>query len=85
MAKKKSTITKGKFVSVWDKDKEFPLDCKVNLKTNEIFDIDVPYEREGCVNLDEEYLVLNNKKYPVECLCSSYDACTRTAPFWYVA
>jgi hypothetical protein len=85
MAKKKSTIVNAKFVSIWDKDKEFPISCKVNLKTNEVLNIDVPYERAGCVNLDEEYLVLDNKKYPVECLCDSSDASTRTAPFWYVA
>lgn len=56
-------IKNAKFTSVWDGGYEVITNCKVNMETKEIFDIetvDVDVDI-----LEEEYVTINDKKYSV--------------------
>ena len=56
-------IKNATFISVWDNGYEVITNCKVNMETKEIFDIEI-------VNVDvdileEEYVTIDDKKYSV--------------------
>lgn len=53
-------IVPARFVSVWDGGTRIETECKVNLKTREVFNIEEASEdaAESVNNLDEEYIVL---------------------------
>lgn len=56
-------IKNATFTSVWDGGYEVITNCKVNMETKEIFDIETVD-----INVDileEEYVTINNKKYSV--------------------
>ena len=59
-------VTEAWFTSVWDGGFSVTTGCKVNLATNEVFDIEVSEETADMVNtLDEEYITINGENYPV--------------------
>lgn len=59
-------VTEARFTSVWDGGLTVTTGCKVNLATNEVFDIEVSEETADMVNtLDEEYITINGENYPV--------------------
>jgi hypothetical protein len=54
------------FISVWDGDTEISSHCKVDTETGNIFDIEaVNVTGMGLETLDEEYVLLGDKKYGV--------------------
>ena len=56
-------IKNATFISVWDNGYEVITNCKVNMETKEIFDIetvDVDVDI-----LEEEYVTIDDKKYSV--------------------
>lgn len=59
-------IVPAKFVSVWDGGTLIEAGCKVNLKTKEVFDIEVVEDVADMLDtLDEEYIVLPGVKETV--------------------
>lgn len=59
-------IVAAKFVSVWDGGTCIETECKVNLKTKEVFDIEVVEDVADMLDtLDEEYIVLPGVKETV--------------------
>lgn len=59
-------IAEAEFTSVWDGGFAITTDCKVDTVTNEVFGIEVSVETADMVNeLDEEYITINGKTYPV--------------------
>ena len=63
-------IVKGKYISVWDGNTiKIATNCMVDMETKEVFDIETinpdDYYEELDV-LDEEYVIINNKRFEVE-------------------
>ena len=59
-------IVKGTFVSVWDGGIKISSNCKVNLNTKEVFEIEVvDGATEFVSTLDEEYIVVDGVKHAV--------------------
>lgn len=59
-------IINAEFTSVWDGGLAVTTNCKVNMVTKEVFDIEVSAETADMVNeLDEEYVTINGENYPV--------------------
>lgn len=59
-------VVPAKFVSVWDGGTLIETGCKVNLKTREVFDIEVVEDVADMLDtLDEEYIVLPGVKETV--------------------
>ena len=68
-----------RFVSVWDGGTCIETGCKVNLKTREVFDIEISEDTADMVDhLDEEYIVLTGVKESVVS-CSERE----NNEFWY--
>lgn len=56
----------AEFTSVWDGGFVETTGCKVNIGTNEVFDIEVSTETADMVNnLEEEYITIDGQDYPV--------------------
>lgn len=63
-------IKNATFISVWDNGYEVITNCKVNMETKEIFDIetvDVDVDI-----LEEEYVTIDDKKYSVSKIDGHY-------------
>ena len=59
-------IIDATFTSVWDGGYEITTNCKVNVDTKEVFDIELAIGSGDIVEtLDEEYITVGNKHYPV--------------------
>lgn len=55
-------IKDATFTSVWDGGVAVTTNCKVNLETREVFDIE-PVDIDGVDTLDEEYVTIDGKNY----------------------
>ena len=74
-------IKNAKFTSVWDGGYEVTTDCKVDMKTREVFDIKVNEnvdEIEDLNSLDCEYITIDGEKFDV----FSVDE-VENGNFWY--
>lgn len=59
-------IKNATFTSVWDGGYEITTNCKVNMETKEVFNIEISVGTEDLVdNLDEEYISIDDVIYPV--------------------
>lgn len=61
-------IKNAKFTSVWDGGYEVTTNCKVDMETREVFDIEVndnADDIEGLNNLDYEYITIDGEEFDV--------------------
>lgn len=59
-------IKNATFTSVWDGGFEVTTNCKVNMTTCEVFDIEISVGTEDLVNeLDYEYITIDGEDYAV--------------------
>ena len=72
-------IKNATFTSVWDSGYEVTTNCKVNMETNEVFDIEIA-DVDGLEILAKEYVVVDDVKYPVFQLS---DITEENNEFWY--
>lgn len=77
-------IIKGKFISVWDDGVEIKTNCKINLETKEVFDIQLSDIGEGLEILNEQFvqytinkIVYKEEVYQIDEVEESYTG------FWY--
>lgn len=77
-------IKNATFTSVWDSGTEITTNCKVNMETREVFDIEVnnSSEIEGLNVLDYEYITVDGIDYPVCNAADDKDGLEETS-FWY--
>jgi len=73
-------IKKAKFISVWDGGCKVITNCKVNMKTHNIFDIE-KVDIEGLEILDAEYITIDGKDYPVSNVTEEDNI--NKSNFWY--
>lgn len=52
-------IVKGKFVSVWNNEVTVETNCKINLETKEVFDIELAEVDESFENLNHQYVIFD--------------------------
>ena len=76
-------IKNATFTSVWDDGYEVTTNCKVNMETKEVFDIeikdiiDIPEELD---NLNDEYITIDGKDFDV-LNADEYEI--KDEDFWY--
>lgn len=72
-------IQPAAFVSIWDGGFDVQTECKINLLTREVFDIQKVDVRDEVITLDEEYILWNGERFPV------YSKAERETEnsFWY--
>lgn len=59
-------VEAAEFVSVWDGGFAVTTDCKVNMVTKEVFDIEVSMAPADDLDvLDEQYVVIDGERHPV--------------------
>lgn len=60
-------IKKAAFTSVWDGGYEVTTDCKVDMETREVFDIEINNSDniEGLNSLDYEYITIDGEEFDV--------------------
>lgn len=58
-------VKEAKFESWWDGDTCITTNCKVNLSTREVFDIEMASNVESVNILDAECVVIDDTQYPV--------------------
>lgn len=73
-------IKNATFTSVWDGGYEVTTDCKVNMETREVFDIELAEVDESLDILEKEYVVIDDVEYPVFQLS---DITEEDNEFWY--
>lgn len=73
-------IKNAKFTSVWDGSYEITTNCKVNMETKEVFDIELAEVDESLDILEKEYVVIDDVEYPVFQLS---DITEEDNEFWY--
>ena len=77
-------IIKGKFISVWDDGVEIKTNCKINLETKEVFNIQLAEVGEEFEILNEQFVqyTINNIVHKEE-VCQIDEAEESYAGFWY--
>lgn len=76
-------IINATFTSVWDGGYAVTTDCKVNMKTKEVFDIKITDENADSFDvLEREFITINNQDYPV---FQSSDITEEDDEWWYKA
>ena len=73
-------IKNAKITSVWDGIYEITTNCKVNMETKEVFDIELAEVDESLDILEKEYVVIDDVEYPVFQLS---DITEEDNEFWY--
>ena len=73
-------IKNATFTSVWDGGYEITTNCKVNMETKEVFDIELAEVDESLDILEKEYVVIDDVEYPVFQLS---DITEEDNEFWY--
>ena len=73
-------IKNAKITSVWDGGYEITTNCKVNMETKEVFDIELAEVDESLDILEKEYVVIDDVEYPVFQLS---DITEEDNEFWY--
>lgn len=69
------------FTSVWDGGYEITTNCKVNMETHEIFDIEKAEVDESLEHLDNEYITLDGVNYAA--LNANEEDDIDKSDFWY--
>ena len=76
-------IKNAKFVSVWDGGYEVITGCKVDMKTKEVFDIEISEGTADLVcELDYEYIIIDGDEYSVHNAEDGLDGLPDNV-FWY--
>ena len=77
-------IIKGKFISVWDDGVEIKTNCKINLETKEVFNIQLAEVGEEFEVLNEQFVqyTVNNIVHKEE-VCQIDEAEESYVGFWY--
>ena len=73
-------IKNATFTSVWDGGYKVTTDCKVDMETREVFDIEMSEVDESLDILEKEYVVIDDVEYPVFQLS---DITEEANEFWY--
>ena len=71
-------IKNATFTSVWDGGYEITTDCKVDMETREVFDIEMREVDESLEHLDNEYITIDGEDFDVFSVDEVEDA-----NFWY--
>ena len=71
-------IKNATFTSVWDGGYEITTDCKVDMETREVFDIEIREVDESLEHLDNEYITIDGEDFDVFSVDEVEDA-----NFWY--
>lgn len=71
-------IKNAKFTSVWDGGYEVTTDCKVDMETRKVFDIELIEVDESLEHLDREYITINGEEFDVFSVDEVEDG-----NFWY--
>lgn len=59
-------VKKAKYVSEWNEGIQIKTNCMVDTESKEVFNIEMTsFFSENLVHLNGEYILLDNKKYPV--------------------
>ena len=74
-------IKLAKFVSIWDNDYEIITNCKVDLSTKEVFNIEISKDVENLEHLEKEFVIIDDEKHEVFNK-DLYDVDT-SINFWY--
>ena len=77
-------IIKGKFISVWDDGIAIETNCKINLETKEVFNIQISEVGEELEILNEQFVqyTVNNIVHEEE-VCQIDEAEESYVGFWY--
>lgn len=78
-----SHIRAAKFTSVWDGGFCVTTECKVNLDTREIFDIQMSEDDTDYQTLDEEYVSFDGKRHPAIKKNDFNETYKSAGYFWY--
>lgn len=77
-----SVVKSATFTSVWDGGYEVSSNCKVNMETHEVFDIEISSDGQGFIEmLDYEYITVDGKDYSVFDTSEYNDI--SPSDFWY--
>ena len=71
-------IKNATFTSVWDGGYEVTTNCKVDMETREVFDIEMREVDESLEHLDNEYITIDDNNFDVFSIDEVEDA-----NFWY--
>ena len=71
-------IKNATFTSVWDGGYEVTTNCKVDMETREVFDIEMREVDESLEHLDNEYITIDGEDFDVFSVDEVEDA-----NFWY--
>ena len=71
-------IKNATFTSVWDGGYEVTTDCKVDMETRKVFDIELIEVDESLEHLDREYITINGEEFDVFSVDEVEDG-----NFWY--
>lgn len=71
-------IKNATFTSVWDGGYEVTTNCKVDMETREVFDIEMREVDESLEHLDNEYITIDENNFDVFSIDEVEDA-----NFWY--
>lgn len=71
-------IKNATFTSVWDGGYEVTTNCKVDMETREVFDIEMREVDESLEHLDNEYVTIDGENFDVFSVDEVEDA-----NFWY--
>ena len=71
-------IKNATFTSVWDGGYEVTTNCKVDMETREVFDIEMRKVDESLEHLDNEYITIDGEDFDVFSVDEVEDA-----NFWY--
>lgn len=74
-------IKNGTFTSVWDGGYEVTTNCKVDMETHEVFDVEVAMLKTDLKHLDYEYITLDGEDYAV--LNANEEEDIDKSDFWY--
>ena len=58
-------IKNAKFTSVWDGGYEVTTDCKVDMETRKVFDVELIEVDESLEHLDREYITIDGEEFDV--------------------
>lgn len=75
-------IKNGTFTSVWDVGYEVTTNCKVNMETKEVFDVEMAEVDDSFEQLDYEYITVDGEKHIVYNAEDGTDGLEDT-DFWY--
>lgn len=76
-------IKNATFTSVWDGGYEVTTNCKVNMETHEVFDIETAEVDEGLEILENEYITIDGEDYAVYSAYTDDEDWDEETCYWY--